>query len=262
MASPFRHGVTEEVRWPAAAGFESSIIGDVVTPLIEPVPDERVPAPDHAVLIVDDCKLNREYLAAVFADHGAARPRIAWDLPTLFAALTAAPTNLVLLNINTRDSAMLLQAIFEIDSSNRVIVMGMAEDDDEGIVACAEAGVAGYHLRNESLDDLLALVGRVANGESLCSPKVSAILLRRLSSLAAQREPVAKELVLTAREVQILRMLEMGHSNREIADQLCIAIHTVKNHVHSVLRKLGVSNRTEAAARFRTVRFTEIESEN
>uniref|UniRef100_UPI0037C92ECD response regulator transcription factor n=1 Tax=Mycolicibacterium phlei TaxID=1771 RepID=UPI0037C92ECD len=55
-------------------------------------------------------------------------------------------------------------------------------------------------------------------------------------------------LVLTARETQILRMVEMGLSNREIAERLCIAVHTVKNHMHSLLTKLGVSSRGEAAA--------------
>nr|WP_238994648.1 response regulator transcription factor [Mycolicibacterium chubuense] len=261
-ASPFRQGLRESAAWPAAAGWESPPIVDLGAACVESLPDELMVAPERKVLIVDDCKLNRENLATVFTDHGGAAPAVAWDLPSLFAALTATRASLILLNINTRDSAMLLQAIFEINPGHKVIVMGMAEDDDEGIVACAEAGVAGYHLRNESLEDLLALMGRVADGESLCSPRVSAILLRRLSTLAAQREPTTKELVLTAREVQILRMLEMGLSNREIADRLCIAIHTVKNHVHSVLRKLGVSNRTEAAARFRTVRFTEVESED
>ncbi|MGE2832745.1 LuxR C-terminal-related transcriptional regulator [Mycobacterium sp. SMC-4] len=211
------------------------------------------------VVIVDDCKLTRDNLVAAFTERGSLKTSVAWDLPSLFNTL-AAPDSLVLLNINTRDSAMLLQAVFEIDARHKVIVMGIAEDEDEVIVACAEAGVAGYHLRNESLDDLLELIGRVAAGESLCSPRISAILLRRLSMLAAQREPSGKELVLTAREVQILRMLELGLSNREIAARLCIAIHTVKNHVHSVLTKLGVSNRAEAAARFRTVRFTEIDS--
>ena len=56
------------------------------------------------------------------------------------------------------------------------------------------------------------------------------------------------ELVLTAREVQIFGMLKLGLSNREIAAQLCIAVHTVKNHVHSLLTKLNVRTRAEAAA--------------
>jgi DNA-binding NarL/FixJ family response regulator len=80
-------------------------------------------------------------------------------------------------------------------------------------------------------------------------------LLRRLSALASRRQPAAKELVLTAREAQILRMLELGRSNRDIAAQLAIAVHTVKNHVHSLLTKLGVSSRAEAAALSRTIRL-------
>ncbi|WNG88453.1 response regulator transcription factor [Mycobacterium sp. ITM-2016-00317] len=217
---------------------------------------------DTDVLIIDDCTLNRENLAAVFGRNGAGTVGVAWDLPSLFTALSSAPGGLVLLNINTRDSVVLLHAVFEMNPHTRVIALGMAEDDDDGIIACAEAGVAGYHLRTESLDDLLTVMTRVARGEMLCSPKVSAVLLRRLSSLASAREPAAKELVLTAREVEILRLLEMGMSNRDIADRLCIAVHTVKNHVHSVLTKLGVTNRAEAAARFRTVRFAGAGAEN
>jgi DNA-binding NarL/FixJ family response regulator len=92
----------------------------------------------------------------------------------------------------------------------------------------------------------------------LVSPRVSGMLLRRLSALAAQQQPVANEAALTPREVQILRMVELGLSNRDIADRLCIAVHTVKNHVHSLLTKLGVSTRFEAAALSRNVGYIEV----
>lgn len=220
--------------------------------------EQRSPLADLRLLIVDDCTLQRENLAAAIAAHGPARPKSAWDLSSLVTALNDDSPNLVLINLDTRDSAMLVQATFEVRPDIRVIVLGMSEDDETRIVACAEAGVSGYHLRSESIDDLIALIGRVASGESLCSPRVSAMLLRRLSALAADRQPAAKELVLTSREAQILRMLEMGLSNRDIADRLCIAVHTVKNHVHSVLTKLGVNTRAEAAAQFRTMRFNGI----
>ena len=217
---------------------------------------------DESILIIDDCTLYRENLAATFALTGTAPPRVAWDLPSLVTALEDTTPSVVLLNIATRDSAMLLRAAMEISPNVRVIVLGVSEDDESEIVACAEEGVAAYHMRNESLDDLLVLIRRVAAGESLCSAGVSAILLRRLSALASQRQPAAKELVLTAREAQILRMLEMGLSNRDIATRLCIAVHTVKNHVHSLLTKLGVSTRAEAAALTRTIRYTEGEHRN
>jgi DNA-binding NarL/FixJ family response regulator len=211
---------------------------------------------DASILIVDDCTLYRENLAAIFAANGAAVPTVAWDLPSLIRALDDATPSIVVLNMATRDSEMLLRAATEINPNVRVIVVGVSEDDESGIVACAEAGVAGYHTRTESLEDLLVLVRRVAAGESLCTPRVSAILLRRLSALASRRQPAVKELVLTAREAQILGMLEMGLSNRDIAARLGIAVHTVKNHVHSVLTKLGVNGRAEAAALSRTIRYT------
>lgn len=212
---------------------------------------------DARVLIVDDCTLYRDYLAAVVASHGVVAPGVAWDLPSLVAAFDATLPRVILLNMATRDSAMLLRQALNLSPHLRVVVLGVAEDDESEIVACAEAGVAGYHMRTESLEDLLVLIHKVAAGESLCSPRVSAMLLRRLSTLASQRQSTPKELVLTAREIQILRMLELGLSNRDIADRLCIAVHTVKNHVHSLLAKLGVSTRAQAAALARTVLHAE-----
>jgi DNA-binding NarL/FixJ family response regulator len=172
-------------------------------------------------------------------------------------ALEDTTPSVVLLNIATRDNAMLLEASLELSPNVRVIVLDVSEDDESEIVACAEAGVAGYHMRTDSLEDLLVLIRKVAAGESSCPPRVSAILLRRLSALASQRQPSARELALTGREIQILRMLELGRSNRDIAAQLAIAVHTVKNHVHSLLTKLGVSTRAEAAALSRTIPYTE-----
>ncbi|WP_236950302.1 response regulator transcription factor [Mycobacterium sp. MS1601] len=143
----------------------------------------------------------------------------------------------------------------DINPELRVIAIGASEADESDILACAEAGVAGYHMRSDSLGDLIVLIHDVAAGISSCPPVVSAMLLRRLSSLAAQSKTSERELVLTAREIQILRMIEMGRSNRDIADDLDIAVHTVKNHVHNLLTKLGVSTRAEAAALSRTIRF-------
>ena len=209
---------------------------------------------DTRVLIVDDSALYRDYLAGVVVAHGMVNPGVAWDLPSLTTEIENTNPRVILLNMATRDNTMLLRQALKLNPSVRVIVLGLSEDDEQEIVACAEAGVAGYHLRTESLGELLVLIRKVAAGESLCSPRVSAILLRRLSVLAAQRQSSDKELVLTAREAQILEMVELGLSNREIADQLCIAVHTVKNHVHSLLTKLGVSTRVQAAALSRTVR--------
>lgn len=206
------------------------------------------------VLVVDDCTLHREGLAALMATNGAPDVSVAWDLPTVTAAVRDKPVNVVLLNVSTLDGVILLRAVQDIAPYVRVIMVGVSEEDDHGIVACAEAGAAGYHTRNESIEELISLISRLVAGESVCSPRVSAVLLRRLSTLAAKRPLVPDDLMLTTREVEILELLEHGLSNRDIAEHLCIAVHTVKNHVHSLLTKLGVSTRGQAAALAHTVR--------
>jgi DNA-binding NarL/FixJ family response regulator len=216
-----------------------------------PPPETAPPGPTLLgvkVLIVDDCTLHRDNLAALIATNGAAEVCVAWDLPTLTEAIRDTAFSVILMNIATMDSAPLLRTALAMAPQVRVIVVGVSEDDEIGIVSCAEAGAAGYHTRGESIEDLLMLMSKVDAGESVCSPKVSAILLRRLSALASHRPPVAEDMVLTVREAEILAMLKLGLSNREIAEQLCIAVHTVKNHVHSLLTKLGVSTRGQAAA--------------
>ncbi|KUI36685.1 response regulator transcription factor [Mycobacterium sp. GA-2829] len=208
-------------------------------------------SPRARFLIIDDCTLHRESLAAVFAESG---PAVAWDLSSLCATLGSTVPEIVLVNMGTRNSVSLVRVVRQMCPAAKVVAVGLAEDDEAEILACAGAGVCGYHLRTESLDDLRRLIARVAVDEYSCSPKVSAILLKRFSVIASQRAPEPRQLVLTAREFEILKLLELGLSNREIADDLCIAVHTVKNHVHAVLGKLGVRTRAQAAAYGRSVR--------
>lgn len=178
---------------------------------------------------------------------------MAWSLDSLSAALSR-PPRIVLLNLLTYQSISLLHCVRQLCPTAKVIVIGIVDEDETDVIACAEAGVAAYHLRSESLGELRNLIARVAYGESVCSPRISAILLRYLSTAATERRSVPGDPDLTAREMQILRMLEQGLSNKDIADELCIAVHTVKNHVHSVLGKLGVRTRAEAAAFCRSLR--------
>lgn len=210
---------------------------------------------NERILIVDDCTLFRDNLVAVLVLNGFPEPCVSWDLPSLVSELEDTGIRVVLINMKTRGSTLLLKAAMDINPGLRVIVLGARDTDEEEVVACAEAGVSGYHMRTDTLKDLIVLIHDVAAGISSCPPRISAMLLRRLSSLAAQSKSPERELALTAREVQILRMIELGRSNRDIANNLSIAIHTVKNHVHSLLTKLGVSTRAEAAALSRTIRL-------
>jgi DNA-binding NarL/FixJ family response regulator len=208
-----------------------------------------------SILIVDDCTLNRENLAAVLELIGVRAPATAWDLPSLVEATGRVAPTIVLFNTAIRGSHLLLEAAKDMRRQMQVIALDASEDDEFDIVACVDAEVAGYHMRTDSLDDLLALMAEVVGGEPVRSPRVSAMLLRRISTLAPRKQHAVRELALTTREIQVLRMLELGLPNQDIATQLSISVHTVKNHVHNVLTKLGVSTRVEAAAISRTVRM-------
>lgn len=225
----------------------SGAAGDGSAPIVRP----QLTA---TILIVDDCMLYRENLAVALSANEALSTHAAWDMGSLLAAFDACNPDIVLLSMSTAGSAALLEAMTAARPDVKVIAVGVWEGDEATIVASAEAGVTGYHLRDESFADLLQLIREVAEGESVCSPKVAAVLLRRLSALASVRKPEMAELLLTAREIEILGLLEVGLSNREIANQLCIALHTVKNHVHSVLGKLGVGTRAQAVAAARSIR--------
>jgi DNA-binding NarL/FixJ family response regulator len=100
------------------------------------------------------------------------------------------------------------------------------------------------------LDDIVAATTAVVRGETACSPRVAATLLRRVADRARER-PYSEFAPLTSRERQVVALIDEGLSNKEIAARLCIELSTVKNHVHNLLEKLGARGRAEAAARVR-----------
>ena len=175
------------------------------------------------LLIVDDCRLYRDGLAAIIArEYGTGVIRTAHDTVSMQRELSHHSPDVILLNLASLGSRALMQAARAHSPQSRLVVLGASEDDEAEIVTCAEAGVSGYHLRTGSLADLVELIGRVVAGESLCSPRVTALLLRRLATLAANGHSDNKVLALTPRETQIVHLLELGLSNREIAARLCI----------------------------------------
>lgn len=214
-----------------------------------------------SVVICDDSALRRECLAVAL---GAAEIDAVGvgDLPSLFDRLERGVPDVVLLDIGTPDSTTLLQVALDIGADMRVIVTGLSADNESDIVSCAEAGVAGLHLRTESLEHLLTLIRNASGDEALCSQTVSAILVRRVYSLLGQRNTTAdsRQLILTDREIQIMKLLEDGLSNQQIASRLSVSISTVKNHVHSLFGKLGVNSRSEAVATYRAMRLSDSSS--
>ena len=125
-------------------------------------------------------------------------------------------------------------------------ILALVSGDAE-LVASVEAGADGCVTRESSLEQVASAVERVAHGEAICDPEMTAALFKRLRSLAAGR-PDDLGVPLTPREQEIVALIDEGFSNKQIAQRLCIEPATVKNHVHNILEKLHVARRGEAAA--------------
>jgi DNA-binding NarL/FixJ family response regulator len=138
----------------------------------------------------------------------------------------------------------------------KIIIVGLRNQPDE-ITRFIEAGAISYVLRQESMSKLVEKIFAVQAEQALATPDVVFHLMRRLSQLAQQPFASGWGLdasglhELTAREREVLSLIGAGYSNREIADQLVIGWGTVKNHVHSILKKLETNSRHEAAAIYR-----------
>lgn len=161
------------------------------------------------------------------------------------------PPDIVIVDMATRNSLAVVRAIRRDLPVAHVVGFGVDEVEGE-VLACAEAGLAGYVPSDASLDDLVARVESVHRGELLCTPKMAATLFRQLEVRGRDVKPQPESVILTAREREVLRLVDEGLSNKEIAVRLSIEVSTVKNHVHNLLDKLQVTSRSQAAARLGT----------
>ena len=206
------------------------------------------------VLVVGEIRLYRDGLA----DMLRAEPAIevvatAAGADEAVRAMRELAPDVVLLDMAIPDNMWLVRALVEAVPGTRVVALAVPEIERE-VLACAEAGVAGYVTRDGSIEDVVAAVESAARGEVVVSPRMAATLFQRVATLALERSPVNIESRLTTRELEILDLIDQGLSNKEIARRLTIELSTVKNHVHNILDKLNVTRRAEAAARARAER--------
>jgi DNA-binding NarL/FixJ family response regulator len=154
--------------------------------------------------------------------------------------------DVVLVDARNRKVIPILRQACDEHAGCHVVVLGVDEQEDD-IVACARLGAAGYISRSTPLESLLSVLQSITRDEMICSPRVAAMLFRRLSR-AATRETLKTDghPRLSGREREILELIDAGLSNKEIAQRLHIQLSTVKNHVHHILQKLGVNRREEA----------------
>ena len=119
-------------------------------------------------------------------------------------------------------------------------------DDDAALLEGIRSGAQGFLLKDVSLQNLAAAIRRVAAGESLIRPAVTERLVKGVERLGSNFDSFERPEHLTRREVEVLRLMAGGRTNREIADALGTSEGTIKNHATSVFSKLGVRSRTQA----------------
>jgi len=162
--------------------------------------------------------------------------------------------NVVLLDMTMAGACSAGKKIIQGYPEIKVVALS-APENEENIIECAEAGVAGYVAREASLDELIDAVKGTENGEIRYPPKIATFIFNRIRRIAQGTESYTKPAeknnvatVLTNRERQISDLMSEGLSNKQIARNLSIEVSTVKNHVHNILVKLDVKSRVQVVA--------------
>ncbi len=207
------------------------------------------------VLLVDDQPLFREALGVLLgARDGVEVVGEAGDGADALRQVRALSPDVVLMDLRmpVLDGIAATRRLREEHPGVRVLAL-TTFDGDEEVFAALRAGAVGYLLKDTSGDRLAEAVRTAARGGSTLEPSVAAKVVARIAGLPAEEE--ARPAVpppavpLSARELEVLRHVAAGASNREIAAALYLTEGTVKNHVTSVLTKLDVRDRTQAALR-------------
>jgi DNA-binding NarL/FixJ family response regulator len=203
------------------------------------------------LLLVDDHALFRRGLRRLFEGQGF---EIAGEASNGRAAVQLAaelkPDVIVMdLSMPLMGGVEAITHIVKRDADARILVLTISAGEAEVLDALL-VGACGYLLKDARAEDIVQGVRAAAEGESMISPRIAARLVTRLREPAAVVNPSVGELSdadLTDRETEILRLIACGKENSAIADELFISPKTVKNHVASILGKLNIDNRIQAA---------------
>jgi NarL family two-component system response regulator LiaR len=211
---------------------------------------DSTPEPnDPSVILVDDHDLFRAGLRNLLEDQGVDVVAEASTGREALRHVRELAPDVVLMDLNMPDMGGVeaTREIARIAPLTRVLVLTISDRDGD-ILEAILAGACGYLLKDSSIDDLMRGINAAAVGESLISPQIAAKVLRELRAA----RPVFKNAErlrteLTERELEVLRLIANGKDNAMIAAELHISAKTVKNHISSILMKLHIENRIQAA---------------
>ena len=210
--------------------------------------------PIRVFLVADVC-VYRELLVDALANHESLE--VVGHTPADIAGMAVGMTEptVVLVDTSAGDGFSRVQALVAAVPGAKIVAVGIP-DDETVLLDLVEAGVAGCITAEQPLEELVEAVEAATNGELKCSPRVAGALAERVAALKAARPPANGEPRLTRRQREIAALISEGLSNKQIARRLSIQQATVKNHVHNILGKLGVSHRDEVATLVRTSGLT------
>ena len=198
------------------------------------------------VLVADDQAIVRKGICALLATEadievvGEAR-----DGYQALAEIDRASPDVVLMDLVMpgMDGLEATRRITASQPAVRILVLTSFAGDDK-VLPAVKAGALGYLLKDSRPEELIEAIRQVHRGESSLHPLVARRLLQELAGPAGQAEEADS---LTEREIEVLRLVAHGHSNREISEQLTISEATVRTHVSNILSKLNLCSRTQAA---------------
>ena len=209
------------------------------------------------ILIVDDHPLTREALSSLLGAHGFDVVGCASDGREAITEVARLQPDLVLLDLSMPglDGLSALPRLREAAPDTEVVVL-TASGTEENLLAAIRAGAAGYLLKTEPPERIAAFLDGVVDGEAALSGAVARRLLEQVRHGNGRGVGVPDSIAgtLSARELEVLLLLDEHLGTDEIARRLFISEHTVRSHVKSLLRKLGVSSRREALEHLATAR--------
>ncbi len=209
------------------------------------------------VLVVGEVRVYREGVAELLAReedvHVVGTTSVETDIA---AQIREANADVALVDMTSEHSFDVVRKIRAASPGTKIVALAVPPTE-ETVIAAAIAGASALMAVEAPSEELAAAVAAAVRGETLCSPQITGILLRRVTSLASAWAH-GLDSTLTRRETEIVRLIDQGLSNKQIAHRLSIEVSTVKNHVHNILEKLQVERRSEAAARLRGERVRHV----